>query len=63
VLSGSQHVRNVPSDNTDDSKIVEDVNILPEITSNVEDALVDSGTPFFVEVHMSSDCTNDDVMR
>ena len=39
---GSRHVRIVPSDNVDYSKIVEDGNILPEIISIVEDTLVDS---------------------
>jgi len=51
----------VSSDNVDDSKVVEDVNILPEITSNVEDTLVDSGTLIIEEVHVSSNRTSDDV--
>ena len=38
--SESRHVRIVPSDNVDDSIVAEDVNILPEITSIVEDTLV-----------------------
>ena len=42
-------------------KVVKDVNILPEITSNVEDALVDSGTPFIDEVCVSSNSTSDDM--
>jgi len=56
--SESQHVRIVPSDNVEDSKVVEDVNILPKITSIVEDKLVHFGTPIVDEVHMSSDSTS-----
>ena len=51
----------MPSDNADDSKVVEDVNILSEITSIVEDTLVDSGTLIIDEVHVYSDSTKDDV--
>jgi len=51
----------VRSDNIDDSKVVEDVNILLEITSIVEDPLVNSGTPIIDEVHASSNSTSDDV--
>ena len=32
----------MPSDNVEDSKVVENVNILSEITSNAKDVLVDS---------------------
>ena len=39
------------SDNVDDSKVVEDVNILHESNSIVEDTLVDFGTPIIDEVH------------
>ena len=48
----------MPSDNIDDSKVVEDVNILPETTKIVKDA--DSGTSIIDEVHVFSDSTNDD---
>jgi len=51
----------VPSDNIDDSKVVEDVNILPEITSIIEDTLVDSGTSINDEIHVSFDSTSDEV--
>jgi len=51
----------VSSDNVDDSKVVEDVNILHESNSIVEDTLVDFGTPIIDEVHVSSDSTSDDV--
>jgi len=51
----------VSSDNVDDSKIVKDVNILLEITSIVEDTLVDFSTPIIDEVFVSSDSTSDDV--
>jgi len=47
--------------NVDDLKVIEDVNILPEITSIVEDTLVDFGIPIIDEVHVSSDSTSDDV--
>jgi len=50
----------VTSDNIDESKVVEDVNILLEITSIVRDTLVDSSTPIIDEVHVSSDSTGDD---
>ena len=49
------------SDNVDDSKIVEDVNILPKITRIVKDALVDSGTPIINKIYVFSDRINDDV--
>ena len=45
----------MPCYNVDDSKVVEDVNILPEITSNVENTLVDSDTSIIDEVYVSSD--------
>ena len=48
------------SDNVD-SKVVEDVIILSEVTSIVEDTLVDSTAPIIDEVHTSSDSTSDDV--
>ena len=51
----------MPSDIIDDSKVVEKVNILHEITSIVEDALIDSTTPIIDEVYVFSDSTSDDV--
>ena len=51
----------MPIDNVDDSKVVEDVNILLEITSIVEDILIDSSTPIIDEVNVSSNSTSDDV--
>jgi len=54
-LSESQHVRIVSSDNVDDLKIVED----HEITSNVKDTLVGSGTPIIDEIRVSSNSIND----
>jgi len=51
----------VPNDNVIDTKVIEDDNILPEITSIVKDTLVDFDTPIINEVHVSSDSTNDDV--
>ena len=58
--SKSQHVRIISCDNVDDLK-VEDVNSLPEITSIIEDTLVDSGASIIDEVHASSDSISDDV--
>jgi len=58
--SESRHVRIAPSDNIDDSK-VKDIDILPEITSIVEDALIDSSTLIIDEVHVSSDSNSDNV--
>jgi len=57
--SEGQHVRIVFNDNVDNSKVVEDVNILSEITSIVEDTPVDLSTPIMDEVHVSSDSTSD----
>ena len=53
-LSESRRVRIVPSDNVDDLKVVEIVNILPEITSIVENTLVNFGTLIINEIHVSS---------
>ena len=58
--SESRNVRIVLR-NIVDPRVVADVNILPEITSIVEDTLIASGTPIINEVHVSSDSTNDDV--
>jgi len=51
----------VSSDNANDLKVVEDVNILPKITRIIENTLVDSGTSVIDEVNISSDSTGDDV--
>ena len=56
--SESRHVRIVSSNNVNDSKVVDDVNILLEITNIVKKILVDSCTPIIDEVHVSSDSTN-----
>ena len=40
--SESLHVRIVSSDNVDDSKVIEDLNILSEVISIVKDTIVDS---------------------
>jgi len=52
--SNSRRVRIMPNNNVDDSKVVDDVNILPEITSIVENTLVNSGTLIINEIHVSS---------
>ena len=49
------------SDNINDSKVVDDVNILPEVTNIVENTLVDFGTPIIDEVYRSFDSTNNDL--
>ena len=59
--SKSQYVRTVPSDDVDDSKIVEDVHVLSKTASIIEDISVGSGTPIIDEVHMSFDSTSNDV--
>ena len=51
----------MPSDNVHNSKVVEDINILPEITSIVKDPLVDDGTLIVDEVHVSSYNNSDNV--
>jgi len=49
----------VPTDDVDDSRIVEGVYIPSEITSVVEDTLVDSSTLILDEVNVSSEDTSD----
>ena len=49
----------VPSDDFNDSKIVEDVHIPHEISSIIEDLLVNIGTPIIDESHVSSVITSD----
>ena len=51
----------MPSDNVGNSKVDENVNILPEITRIVEDVLVDFDTSIIDEIHMPSNSTIDDV--
>jgi len=49
----------VPIDDVDDSRVVEDIYIPFEITSVVEDTLVDFSTPILDKIHVSSMRTND----
>jgi len=49
----------VPSDDVDDSKVIEDVHIHSEISSVVEDPLVNPGTPIIDEKHVSFARTSD----
>ena len=49
------------SDNVDGSKVVEDVNLLPEIISIVKNILVNFGTPIIDEVHVFPDSISVDV--
>jgi len=44
VPSESQHVRTVPTDEVDDSKVVEDVQVPPKIVNIIEDIAVNSDT-------------------
>jgi len=44
----------VPIDDVDDSRVVEDIYVPFEITSVVEDTLVDFSTPILDKVHVSS---------
>ena len=49
----------MPSNDVDDSKVVEDVNVLSEIFAVVEDLLVNPDTPIIDESHVSSAGTSD----
>ena len=51
--SESRHVNIVLSYDVDDSRVIDDVYISFEITSVIEDTLVDFSTPILVEVHIS----------
>jgi len=51
----------VPSDDVDDSKVVDDAHIFPKTASIIEDITVGFGTLNFYEAHVSSDSTSDDV--
>jgi len=44
--SESQHVRTVPTDDVDDSKIVKDVQVSPKIVNIIENIAVDSDTDY-----------------
>ena len=58
--SKSQHVGAVPSDDVDDSKVIEGVHVSSKTANIIEDITVDFGTLIFDEVHVSSDSTSDD---
>ena len=49
----------MPSDDVDDSRVVEDVYVPFKLTSVVEDTLVYSSTPILNKVHVSSEGTSD----
>jgi len=59
--SKSRHANIVPSDDVDDSRVVEDAFIPFEITSVIDDILVDSNTPILDQDHVSSESTNNAV--
>jgi len=51
----------MPSDDTDDSKVIEDVHVPFKTASIIEDISVGSDTPITDEIHMPSNSTSDDV--
>ena len=51
----SQHVRIVPNDDIDNSKVVEDVHVPSNTAGIIEDVSVGSDTPIINKVHMCSD--------
>ena len=53
----------MPSDDTDDSKVIEDVHVPFKTASIIEDISVGSDTLIINKVHMSSDDTSDDVNK
>ena len=52
--SESKHVRIVPNDDVDNSKVVEVVHVPSKTASIIEDISVISNTPIIDEVHMST---------
>jgi len=61
--SESQHVRTVPSNDVDDSKVVEEVHVPSNTASIIKNISVSSDTLIIDEVHMSSNSTSDDVHK
>jgi len=59
--SESQHVKTVPTNDVDDSKVVENVHVLSKTASIIEDIAVGSDTSIIDEIHKSSDSASDDV--
>jgi len=59
--SESQHVKIVPSDDVDNSKVVENVHVPSNTSSIIEDIIVGSDTLIIDEIYMSSNSTIDDV--
>jgi len=59
--SESQHIRTVPIDDVDDSKVVEDVQVPPKTVSIIEDIAVCFDILIIDETHMSSDSASNDV--
>jgi len=51
----------VPSNDVDDSKVVEDVHVPHNVVSITEDISFGFGTPIFDEAHVSFESTGDDV--
>jgi len=61
--SESQHVRTVPSNNVDNSNIVEDIHVSSKTASVIEDISLVLAYRLLIEVHMSSNSTIDDVNK
>jgi len=61
--SESQHVRTVLTNEVDDSKVVEDVQVPPKTVNIIEDIAVDSDTSIINDIHMSSDSAKMTWMR
>ena len=57
--SESQHVRTVPSDTVDDSKVVENVHVPSKTASIIEDMLVGSDTLIIEEGHACYEGTSE----
>ena len=58
--SESQHTNNVQIDDIDNSRIVEDVHIHSEVTSDVVDDLIKYNTPTLDEIHVHEESISED---
>ena len=59
--SESQHVKTVPTDDVDDSKVIEEVHVPSKTLSIIEDTSVCADTLVNNEIYMSSDSASNDV--
>ena len=53
----------MPTNDVDDSKVVEDVYVPPKNVSIIRNITVGFGTPIFYEAYVSSDSTSNDVNK